>query len=471
MRAPVSDCRVKYYVKFAVIAFMTSLYYYKRKKRRKFQGLYSRILIRLTVPLLFLAVVFTTLQLTNQMNAMNESYKIESRFIFDSIQKALDAEFKREGFSVDSPELAKTLETMKTFHQVASIEIYDLFEKKPLTENPEFVWDAFDLAGAEESIYHKTLGKPYHIKVDKAAKRLVGYIPVDRPGYSALYIARAIYPLASLRKALSQSVWTLLVTFLLIALTGVLMGYGLAKSIANPLKALNEATREIVKGNLNRKVPIHTGDEIGALGDTFNQMVESLNEMKKRAEDSNPLTQLPGNQGIFHEIRRRLHERQKFVLFHIDLDRFKVFNDHYGLARGDEAIQKTARLLKDVVKEKGAADDFVGHQGGDDFVLTVQPQHAREIAETLVKRFDHEIVRSLYRKDDYDQGYTLQVDRRRLAETGEEVTIKFPLLSISLAGVSNVKKDFADYFECMSSAVEVKKEAKKTVTSSYVIKE
>lgn len=58
-----------------------------------------------------------------------------------------------------------------------------------------------------------------------------------------------------------------------------------------------------------------------------------------------------------------------------------------------------------------------------------------------------------------------------MAETGEKIMKKFPLLSISLAGVSNVKKDFADYFACMSAAVNAKKEAKDIIESCVIIKE
>ena len=180
---------------------------------------------------------------------------------------------------------------------------------------------------------------------------------------------------------------------------------------------------------------------------------------------------VPGNQGIFHEIKTRIHERQKFVLFHVDLDRFKLFNDHFGLARGDEAIKKTAEVLIKAVEEKGSSNDFVGHQGGDDFVIITGPNHAQELGNMVCQYFDAEARTALYRKEDLDNGYTIQLDRRRMAETGEKIMRKFPLISISLAGVSNVKKDFADYFSCMSAAVNAKKEAKDIIESCVIIKE
>jgi GGDEF domain-containing protein len=145
----------------------------------------------------------------------------------------------------------------------------------------------------------------------------------------------------------------------------------------------------------------------------------------------------------------------------------------YGIGRGDEVIKKAANMLKQVVKEKGAKDDFVGHQGGDDFVLIVKPAHAKELAETVIKRFDTDVVKTVYRKEDYDRGYVMAYDRRTMAETGETEAkmVQFPLVGLSLAGVSNAKRDFADYFDCLTRAVSVKKEVKKTIESSYLIEE
>ena len=434
-------------------------------------SLFSRIMIRLTLPLLLLSAVFTGTQQTNQMNAMNEFYKIESRYAFDSIQKALSIEMKNEKSLTDLQTLGAKLETMSQFHHVAPLQIFDLLDRKPLFVHVEPQWIPLDHQGIEESLYQKQLGNPYHVRVDKKARKLIAYIPLEGPSEAQIFAARVIVPLASVKGALNQSAWTLALMIFFITLTGIYIGRGLAQSIIKPIRTLNEATREIVKGHLGKSVDIRTGDEIQTLGETFNHMSDSLQAMQQRAEDANPLTQLPGNQGIFHELSKRIHERQKFVLFHTDLDRFKIFNDHYGLARGDEAIKKTARLLKQAVDELGAPDDFIGHQGGDDFIVVTRPNHAKEVAEHVIKHFDGEVVKSLYRKEDYERGYTLEVDRRRLAETGEEQLVKFSLLAISLAGVSNAKRDFADYFECMSSAVEAKKEAKKVVTSSYVIRE
>ncbi|HLD69633.1 MAG TPA: diguanylate cyclase, partial [Candidatus Omnitrophota bacterium] len=418
----------------------------ERKNKRK-TTLFLRILLGLTSPLLVLAIAFSAIELTNKMNALNEFYKIESRFAFESIQKTLAIELKKEENYSNLDEFLKKLERIENFHHIDPIDIYSVFERQPLIERSREPWLSDDFKGMESSLYQKQLGKNFEVHVDKPSRKLIAYIPVEGLSENQIFVVRVKFPLARIVEAIEKSAVTLLVMFFLILMTGIFIGRALSKYIVDPIQTLIKATQEIKEGHLGELVEIHTGDEIEVLAHTFNRMSEALKTMKERAEDSNPLTQLPGNQGIFHELKKRIYEKQKFVLFHIDLDRFKVFNDHFGLAKGDEAIKGTAETLKRVVKEKGAEDDFVGHQGGDDFVVITRPNRAVQIAEQIIHYFDKEVVPALYPKKDYEQGFTMQIDRRRLAETGEERLVEFPLISVSLAGVSNAKRDFADYFD------------------------
>ncbi len=442
----------------------------KNRRQSRRTTVFARIMIRLSFPLFFLGALFTGIQLTQQISSMNEFYRIESRFAFESVQKILSGQMK--GYQSDDqlPALKKKLEALEGTYRV-KIDLFNLLDRAPLPPSKPENWNDFDYKGIEEGLFQKQLGKPYQVRVDKKAEKLIAYIPLQGGTGNQVFIARVIFSLASVKDALIQSQWILASMLFFIALAGIVIGHALAQSIVKPIRTLNEATRAIVQGKLGKRVEIHTGDEIEALANAFNLMSESLTLMKSQAEDANPLTQLPGNQGILNELRQRILEKQKFVLFHIDLDRFKTFNDHYGLARGDEAIKRTADLLKHAVAEKGRPSDFVGHQGGDDFVVICQPGHAQGLAENILKRFDEEIVKSLYRKEDFERGYTLAPDRRSSAVPGQEIMVKFPLLAISLAGVSNLKKDFADYFDCMGAAARVKKEVKKVIASSYLIQE
>src|SRR6266513_3911612 len=114
----------------------------------------------------------------------------------------------------------------------------------------------------------------------------------------------------------------------------------------------------------------------------------------RRARDNrnlSPLTGLPGNIQIEDEVQRRVEENEPFALLTCDLDNFKAYNDHYGFLRGDRVIQGTARILQDTVEELCRTEGFVGHVGGDDFVVVVTPEVADRTAESVIERFEGEI--------------------------------------------------------------------------------
>ncbi|MDA9101326.1 diguanylate cyclase [Omnitrophica bacterium] len=433
--------------------------------------IFTRIILRLCFPLLLLGVLFAGLQLTSQVYILNEFHRIRGQLIFEQIYQDLSKLITTAGSTQgDLAPIEKTIRDFENSSEIEKIELFDLLERKPLLGASIEDWTAFDFRAMEESLYNKKIGKPYLVKINKAFQEMIAYIPLQGPQTDQFFIARVSVSLSDLHDALAISKWRLIVMFVLIIITGIIISLSLTRAIVKPLKRLMEATQELVRGKLGKHVHITTGDEIEVLAQAFNQMSDTIKNMREQAQDANPLTQLPGNQGIFFEIRKRIHERQKCVLFHADIDRFKLFNDHFGLARGDQVIKLTAEVLKKAVREKGRPDDFIGHQGGDDFIIITKPQYAKEVGENICRLFDLEVRREVYRKEDLEKGFTLQLDRRRMAETGEEITRKFPLISISLAGISNTKKDFADYFDCMSSAAIVKKEAKKITESICIIR-
>jgi len=444
-----------------------------RKAQRQKTTLFKRILLRLTLPLFLLAAFVTAGQLINQIQSMSRLYQLESRLIFESAHKLLDRALESEQNLQHPEQLKEMIQKVIPLQRDVETQIFDLFNKSAFFSDGT-PWNRTDQLSAENSIHRKKEeGKTFTIRVDKENKKLIAYMPFEKLEQNHLFVARIAYPLPHIADALRDSRGMLFTTVLLILLAGVLIGRGLAKSIINPIRELNGASKAIMDGQLGEKVVIKTGDEIETLAKTFNHMSDSLKTMKANAEDSNPLTQLPGNRGIETELKKRIREKQKFVLFHTDLDRFKTFNDLYGLAKGDLAIIKTANLLREVIQQNGTRDDFVGHQGGDDYVVIVKPNHAKEIAEAIIKRFDTEIVKSLHPKEDYERGYTIGLDRRGMSESGkkEAIQIKFPLIALSLAGVSNVKRDFGSYDSVLKVAAKIKKKVKAIVESSYLIEE
>ncbi len=446
----------------------------KSHKPKKIKtSLFLRIMLRLTIPLFILATIIAAILLMSQVQSMNRLYKIEGRLVFQTVYQVV-GQALRDPVTLQHPEkLNEQILAALDFEQPVKVQIYDFYNKSFFLPT-DTRWTAADNQSAEKSLYvRQKQNKPYFIRIDKASRLLLAYIPFQIQTDDKLLIVRVDYPLAHIEGALFQSRGTLLTLLVLILMTGVLIGRGLAKSIVQPIKTLHQATQDIMEGRFGKKVEINTGDELQTLAETFNHMSEALIGMKTDAEDANPLSGLPGNQAIKREIQRRIQNRQKFAVFHGDLDRFKVFNDQYGLAKGDEAISHTAAIMKAVLQESGTKDDFVGHQGGDDFVVILRAAHAKKIAEAIISRFDKEVVKALYSKEDFERGYVIALDRRGAAERGEATAVeaKFPLMGLSLAIVTNEKRDFASYDDILKRLVPVKKSVKANVSSCYEIQD
>jgi diguanylate cyclase (GGDEF)-like protein len=174
-----------------------------------------------------------------------------------------------------------------------------------------------------------------------------------------------------------------------------------------------------------------------------------------------PLTGLPGNIRVQEEIRRRVAEDEPFALLYADLDYFKAYNDHYGFVRGDRAIQGLARLINDVVHDMAGPQGFVGHVGGDDFIIIVPPDMGELVAKTLVERFD-EVAPSLYDSIDRDRGHIEVPDRQGNVKV-------FPMLALSIGVASTSARRFGHYGEAVSTATELKQFAKREAGSSYAL--
>lgn len=140
-------------------------------------------------------------------------------------------------------------------------------------------------------------------------------------------------------------------------------------------------------------------DKVGGLergADDYVTKPFSLKELRARVEgvlrrhrqslSANPLTGLPGNPLIEEEVERRIRDANPFALFHVDIDRFKAFNDARGFAAGDGVILETADILREV-----AGDAFVGHIGGDDFSVVCGSVEAPYLAQRIVTRFDERV--------------------------------------------------------------------------------
>ena len=242
---------------------------------------------------------------------------------------------------------------------------------------------------------------------------------------------------------------------------GVLASLVVTNHIASSIGKLKVAAGRVAEGDFYVDPRIDTQDEIGSLSEAFRRMGQRLGKLEEMYLDASPLTRLPGGIAIENVLQRRLASEYLFAFCVLDLDNFKAFNDHYGYAHGNNVIKETARIIEDAVKAKGAPEDFVGHIGGDDFVVITTPATMREISEAIVKQFDGRIP------DFYDEG-----DRKKgfiFGKTRYGEAMRFPLMTISIAIVTNERHKLSNPIEASELAAELKDYAKTIAKSVYVV--
>ncbi len=182
------------------------------------------------------------------------------------------------------------------------------------------------------------------------------------------------------------------------------------------------------------------------------QRVRNTLEWSRQQRSASPLTGLPGNHSINAEIRRRLTEDVPFALLQIDVDHFKAFNDYYGYGRGDEAIQLLARILADSVYRHGGVDGFVGHIGGDDFVVLCNCELAEDLGEEILRWFNTASA-DLYDAEDRERGQIEVLNRKHVIE-------RFPLMSLTIALVSTDRVPVTHLAQLIDIAQELKAHGK-----------
>lgn len=156
--------------------------------------------------------------------------------------------------------------------------------------------------------------------------------------------------------------------------------------------------------------------------------VRNILQWSMLQREANPLTGLPGNISIENQVRMRLSSGEPFAFMYIDLDHFKAFNDYYSFRKGDEAIRLLASILLSAVSLDGSGGDFVGHVGGDDFVVIAAAHCAEAIAQAVIKEFDEKVPK-LYSEEDRRRGYIATPDRQGRQQL-------FPIMTVTIAAVS-----------------------------------
>ncbi len=190
-------------------------------------------------------------------------------------------------------------------------------------------------------------------------------------------------------------------------------------------------------------------------------LLRELTQMQlEAARYANPLTLLPGNVPINEHIERLLQANTPFIACYCDLDHFKPFNDSYSYRKGDEMIQLTGRLLGWACDHK---QDFIGHIGGDDFILLMQSRDWKSRCEQALRSFEQ--AASLLFKEEHlkSGGY--------LSEARDGCVQFHPLTTLSIGAIQVLPGRFMSHHEVSSAMSAAKKMAKKIPGNSLFIEQ
>ncbi|MBU1113245.1 MAG: diguanylate cyclase, partial [Candidatus Omnitrophica bacterium] len=393
----------------------------------------SRVTILLTTFSILTISIFIVIQLTHEVKLVRKFKETQAQIVSLAIGNTWDKIMTLSQEPEKRMELLKKkITALKDSQTINSAEV--------LNPKGEVIFSTQEWRQAQKGSYEdlsaiRKLSQPgaeeSESAIDKASQTFSLYIPLK--GENELqFLVKASFSLAVLQAALRGVYQPAIIVGILLVMVNLVLGVFLSRLVVNPIGIFNEAAKKIASGRLDLRVNILTGDELQELGETFNFMTEELIRMKDKAENANPLTKLPGNIVIMEEVTKRIKAGKKFTVIYCDLDNFKAFNDKYGIHKGDEAIMMTGNIFKEAVKANGASDDFIGHEGGDDFLLVTIPERTQAIADYITSEFDKK-VRVLYSKEDLDRGHIV-------AHARDGSVKEFPIMAISLAGVTNAHR-------------------------------
>jgi DNA-binding response OmpR family regulator len=189
--------------------------------------------------------------------------------------------------------------------------------------------------------------------------------------------------------------------------------------------------------------------------------VDAVLRRRDAALHASPMTRLPGGRAIDEEVQRRLDLQLPFALTYADLDNLKAYNDTYGYAKADGVVLQTAGILREAVATFGGEGAFLGHVGGDDFVLLSSPERAGPLCAEIITAFDR-VIPLYYDREDRERGYIEAADRYGTRR-------HFSILSLSIATVVASPARFREHAALARVAAELKDRAKRVQGSVHLV--
>jgi len=163
---------------------------------------------------------------------------------------------------------------------------------------------------------------------------------------------------------------------------------------------------------------------------------------------TDPRSGLPAGRMIEDQLRQIIR-KQNWSLMDVRINHYEPFKEVYGFVAGDDVLRFTAMLMGEVVDELGTINDFIGHAGGDNFIIITAEESASIIKKRLKDRFAEEVL-SHYNFMDREQGYIMSTDR-----SGQ--LIQTPLMRLAVGIVAPSQHQFADIREITELAAEARR--------------
>ena len=177
--------------------------------------------------------------------------------------------------------------------------------------------------------------------------------------------------------------------------------------------------------------------------------VQGAIRRSERESLTDPRSGLPAGRLIEDQLRRIIREKN-WALLDARVNSFEPFKDVYGFVAGDDVLRFTSMLIGEVVDELGSTSDFIGHAGGDNFIIITKEEKAEAIKARLKERFDQE-VQTHYNFMDRQQGFVQ-------APSADGTTVKVPFMTMSVGIVSPSAHSFADIREITELAAEARRQ-------------
>jgi len=399
----------------------------------------------------------------NQLDLILQNAVLSSRLQGANFQSLLN-----DILGSDKTWTDNTAEKLKTQCQKLGINDYTIFQEDgavllsvksgiPLARLPAKIDElkAINTALARKAFENLSFSEEIHPQSRILELWIPFHLEADRQGVAALTT-----PLSEIQRRMDLLYRQIAVIAIVLLLIQVVYAFLTYRQIFVPLRILQESARAIAEGNLNVQVPMIRRNEIGELANAFNEMSVAIRNMREEALGANPLSGLPGNHAITKAIEDRLSSSGTFAVLYSDLDNFKAYNDKYGFSRGDEAILFVKECLLETEASLSEAHCFVGHEGGDDFVITLDYEYWRDFCVGFLARFDGGVAR-FYNPGDVSNGYIESYNR-------QGAPMRFPIMSVSIAIVSNRYRIYQHHGELVQAAAEVKKMAKQIPGSSFI---